>query len=412
MLVLILPVTGAVMKQFEDVQKRIMDTKDKRVKVTNEVLASMKVIKLYAWENSFKEKITQIRETELKDLKIFAILHALVFVLWGNTTILVTLSTFAAYTLFGNELTPTTAFTALALFNIIQFPIQFFVLVLVQSIQACVSLQRLVDFLDAPEIRPAVCSEVGAVGDCAVSVEHADFYWDDACSANALTDVNYAVKRGQLTMIVGRVGSGKSAFLSALTGDLVQNSGTISVDGAVAYASQTAWIQNASVRDNILFGSDYDRRWYRKVIFACALQPDLDVLPAGDKTEIGEKGINLSGGQKQRVALARAVYRRTPIYLLDDTLSAVDAHVGKHIMEHCILGLLRDATVIFATNSIHFLEKADHVAVLESGAITHQGTYAELTRSELDLARLLKPADEEEEKEKVKEEEEKARTRR
>eukprot|EP01083_Nonionella_stella_P065153 170468_1 len=404
MLALMLPVNAAVMKRLQSVQKRIMGIKDKRVKVTNEVLASMKVIKLYAWENSFKAKITQIRQTELKDLKTFVILRTMMSVFWGSTTILVALSTFAAYTLLGNELTPTTAFTALALFNLLRFPVQFFPMVITQAIEAGVSFQRLVDFLNAPEIRPTVCSESGAVGDCAVSVEHADFYWDDACSANALTDVNYAVKRGQLAMIVGRVGSGKSALLSALTGDLVQNSGTISVDGAVAYASQTAWIQNASVRDNILFGSDYDRRWYRKVIFACALQPDLDVLPAGDKTEIGEKGINLSGGQKQRVALARAVYRRTPIYLLDDTLSAVDAHVGKHIMEHCILGLLRDATVIFATNSIHFLEKADHVAVLESGTITHQGTYAELTRSELDLARLLKPAEEEEEKEKVKEE--------
>ena len=150
--------------------------------------------------------------------------------------------------------------------------------------------------------------------------------------------------------------------------------------GSVAYVAQTAWIQNASVRDNILFGSPYNKERYEQVVEACALQQDLQILVAGDQTEIGEKGINLSGGQKQRVALARAVYADSDIYLFDDPLSAVDSHVGKHIFGKVVgkHGLLRNKTRVLVTHGVHWLPKVDHIVVIDNGVITEKGSYEQL----------------------------------
>merc|ERR1719233_1002086 len=192
-------------------------------------------------------------------------------------------------------------------------------------------------------------------------------------------------------MVIGRTGSGKSALLLSLSGNLIRNSGDLFGDGsATAFSDQVAWIQHKTLRENILFGKPFNERWYNNVISACALLPDIKILPAGDETELGEQGVNLSGGQKARIALARAVYSQADVVLLDDVLAAVDAEVAEHIMNKCILGLLKGKCVILATNNLNFLNHADQIICLQEGKMVFNGNLDELQRTELDLSAFTK----------------------
>ena len=179
----------------------------------------------------------------------------------------------------------------------------------------------------------------------------ASFSWASG-GPPAVRELWLDVAPGQLVVVVGRVGAGKSSLLSALLGELHQLRGSLQVRGSVAYTSQDSWIQNATLKDNILMGRGWDAARYERTIAACALGPDLAILPAGDASEIGEKGINLSGGQKARVALARAVYGGADVCLLDDPLSAVDAHVGRHLMDHAVCGMMGGAARVLVTHQL------------------------------------------------------------
>ncbi|KAK4055619.1 hypothetical protein OIV83_000165 [Microbotryomycetes sp. JL201] len=193
-----------------------------------------------------------------------------------------------------------------------------------------------------------------------------------------LKNVNLTIPKGTLTAVVGPVGSGKSSLLQALIGEMKRLRGTVTFGGSIAYAPQQAWMQSATLRDNILFGQPYDEVKYEKVVHDACLEADFAMLPSGDLTEIGEKGVTLSGGQKQRVNIARALYYSADIVLLDDPLSAVDAHVGKHLFEEAICGALAGKTRILVTHALHFLPKVDYVITMDHGEIQEQGTFAEL----------------------------------
>lgn len=188
------------------------------------------------------------------------------------------------------------------------------------------------------------------------------------------------IEKSSLVAVVGSVGSGKSSLVSAFLGEMDKVSGKVNTCGSMAYVSQQAWIQNATLQDNITFGKKFDRKLYERVIEACALKPDIEMLPGGDQTEIGEKGINLSGGQKQRVSLARAVYNNADIYFLDDPLSAVDSHVGKHIFEQVLGpgGMLGKKTRLLVTHGIQYLPQVNHIYVLKDGEISESGGYQQL----------------------------------
>uniref|UniRef100_A0A673JUE1 Multidrug resistance-associated protein 1 n=1 Tax=Sinocyclocheilus rhinocerous TaxID=307959 RepID=A0A673JUE1_9TELE len=307
--------------------------KDNRIKLMNEVLNGIKVLKLYAWELAFKDKVSAIRESELRVLKKTAYLGAVSTFTWVCAPFLVALSTFAVYVLVDehNILDAQKAFVSLALFNILRFPLNMLPMVISSMVQASVSMKRLRVFLSHEELdednveRPAISS-----------CESSDSQAVQICNKTnvvslSLFRINVRIPEGAFVAVVGHVGSGKSSLLSALLGEMQKQKGSVSIKGSVAYVPQQAWIQNATLKDNILFGRDGKDSWYQKVVEACALLPDLEILPGGDSTEIGEKGVNLSGGQKQRVSVARAVYCNCAVYLLDDPLSAVDAHVGKHI---------------------------------------------------------------------------------
>lgn len=210
-----------------------------------------------------------------------------------------------------------------------------------------------------------------------IVVDNGTFAWE---TEEILKDINIRIESGSLTAVVGTFASGKSSLISAVLGEMRKHNGVVNVDGKIALVSQQAWIQNATLQNNILFGKPLDKDFYHKVTEACALLPDFEILPGGDMTEIGEKGINLSGGQNQRVSLARAVYADADIYLLDDPLSAVDSHVGKHIFEQVIgpNGLLRNKTRLFVTHGITFLSQTNNIIVMKNGGISESGSYQEL----------------------------------
>eukprot|EP01113_Clastostelium_recurvatum_P049085 TRINITY_DN9039_c0_g1_i5.p1 TRINITY_DN9039_c0_g1~~TRINITY_DN9039_c0_g1_i5.p1 ORF type:complete len:716 (+),score=138.89 TRINITY_DN9039_c0_g1_i5:65-2149(+) len=216
--------------------------------------------------------------------------------------------------------------------------------------------------------------------------------------APTLTNINMEVRKGELVAVVGSVGSGKSALISALLGEIQKLSGQVVLNGRVAYVSQQAWIQNASVRDNILFGKQMDQARYERVIQVCELESDMLALPAGDMTEIGEKGINLSGGQKQRVSMARAVYQDCEVYLMDDPLSAVDAHVGRRIFSNCIQGELKSATRILITHQLNVLGGVDRIYAMKAGTI-EESSYDDILEHNPELKRTAEHEEEQMEQE-------------
>lgn len=240
-------------------------------------------------------------------------------------------------------------------------------------VQAWVSVKRINKFLNSEEIDSKNVTH--ETSENALQVEDGTFTWSSPMLT--LKNINLKVKKGNLTAIVGQVGSGKTSLISALLGEMDKVTGSVNVDGSIAYVPQQAWIQNATLQDNILFGRPINQKFYDEVIAACALDPDLAMLPGGDQTEIGENGINLSGGQKQRVALARAVYSCADIYLFDDPLSAVDSHVGRHIFDNILgeNGILKGKTRLLVTHAIVYLPKIDDIYVVVDGEITERGSY-------------------------------------
>ena len=205
-----------------------------------------------------------------------------------------------------------------------------------------------------------------------------------------LSNVNVDIKAGELVMVVGSVGSGKSSLLMSVLNEIPKVEGSISVKGKMSLIQQNAWITNSTLRENILFGEKYNRARYKEVIEVCGLKQDIENFDEGDQIMIGERGINLSGGQKTRVGLARAVYSQSDIILLDCPLAAVDSHVGDHIFNKCILEYLKNRCRLFATNQTHRLGDADKVIVLENGEVVACGKYEELLEKNIKFSAFIK----------------------
>uniref|UniRef100_A0A6Q2YZ46 ABC-type glutathione-S-conjugate transporter n=1 Tax=Esox lucius TaxID=8010 RepID=A0A6Q2YZ46_ESOLU len=355
--ILIFPLNGFIAKKRSKLQVQ-MKYMDGRIKLMNEILNGIKILKFYAWEKAFLEQVLGYREKELKALKKSQILYSI--------SILTNC----------NVLDAQKVFVSMALINILKTPLSQLPFAMSTTMQAIVSLKRLGKYLCSEELKEDNVTKTPLNG---VLIDNGTFSWTKE-GPPCLRRINVRVPKGSLVAVVGHVGSGKSSLLSAMLGETEKRSGNVSVKGSVAYVPQQAWIQNATVQENVVFGREKQKTWYQRVLEACALLPDLNILPAGDSTEIGEKGLNLSGGQKQRVSLARAVYRKADIYLLDDPLSAVDAHVGQHIFDKVIgpKGVLRDKTRVLVTHGMSFLPQADLILVLVEGEITESGSYQEL----------------------------------
>jgi len=370
-LVLLVPFNTFMGKKSQAVNREQLKSKDKRVRRIYELLNSLKIVKLYAWENLFDKRVQECRDTEIRFLKKNAILKAMINFVFGSAPILVTLVSFAIYVSVDaeNVLTPEKAFVCLTLFSMLRLPINLLPNILTEIFRLNVSIKRVNKFLSCENITKYVeILNPTTNPDVDIDIKNGEFAWNDG--PTFLHNINLSVKTGTLYAIAGPTGSGKSSLLAAILGQMTHKGGKIgTANKRMAYVSQEAWIQNRTIKENILFGRPMDQAFYRKVIQSCALEDDFWILPEGDSTMIGENGVNLSGGQKQRISLARAVYSNADIYLLDDCLSAVDVHVGSHLTE-CVLGrqgILAGKTRIMVTHNQGVINIADRVKYMKDG---------------------------------------------
>jgi len=397
MLVMV-PINGVIARFMKKLQLSQMKYKDKRAKLMTEILNNMKSIKLYAWGSAFMDKLSHVRnDLELNNLRKSGAAQAFATFTWSSTPFFVSCSTFAVFVLISNQpLTTELVFPALTLFNLLTFPLTVLPMVITSIIEASVAVNRLTAFFTADELQEEAVRFIDETpaqpGDESVVIRDATFTWDKNQDRTVLQNINFKANKGELTCVVGRVGAGKSSLLQALLGELWKINGDVVVHGRIAYVAQQPWVMNASVKDNIIFGHRWDPHFYHQTINACALADDFRQLPDGDRTQVGERGISLSGGQKARLTLARAVYARADVYLLDDVLSAVDQHVGRHLIDNVLgpSGLLGGKARILATNSITVLKEADYIYLLRDETILEKGTYQQLMAMRGEIATMIK----------------------
>lgn len=400
-MLLMIPINGFIARISKTLQKKQMKNKDARTRLMTEILNNMKSIKLYAWTTAFMNKLNFIRnDQELHTLRKIGGVTAIANFTWSTTPFFVSCSTFAVFVATQDKpLSTEIVFPALTLFNLLTFPLAVLPMVITAIIEASVAVGRLTDYLVADELQPdaVLKSDPVATGEESVRIRDATFTWDKNSDRNCLENISFSAHKGELSCIVGRVGAGKSSFLQTMLGDLYKIKGEVVMRGHSAYVAQSPWVMNASVRENIVFGYRWDPLFYERTVKACALKEDFASLPDGDQTEVGERGISLSGGQKARLTLARAVYARADIYLLDDVLSAVDQHVGRHLIDNVLgpRGLLAGKTRILATNAIPVLMEAHFIVLLREGKILERGTYEQLVAMKGEIAQLIKTANNE-----------------
>lgn len=378
---------GSLQEKF---QNKLMESKDTRMKTTSEILRNMRILKLQGWEMKFLSKITAIRDAEQGWLKKFLYTNGVTtFVFWGAPTF-VSVVTFGTCMLIGIPLESGKILSALATFRILQEPIYNLPDVISMIAQTKVSLDRIASFLRLDDLQSDVVEKLPpGSSDKAIEVVDGNFSWDLSLPSPTLQNINLKVSHGMKVAVCGTVGSGKSTLLSCVLGEVSKISGVLKVCGTKAYVAQSPWIQSGKIEDNILFGENMVRERYEKVLEACSLKKDLEILSFGDQTVIGERGINLSGGQKQRIQIARALYQDADIYLFDDPFSAVDAHTGSHLFKECLLGVLSSKTVVYVTHQVEFLPTADLILVMKDGKVTQSGKYADLLDIGTDFMELV-----------------------
>ncbi|XDG02068.1 hypothetical protein ABKA04_001683 [Annulohypoxylon sp. FPYF3050] len=418
---------------------------DQRVSLTQEILQSVRFVKYFGWEGAFLERLREIRAREIYSIQVLLAVRNAINAVSMSLPIYASMLSFITYSLTDHGLPAAQVFSSLALFNGLRMPLNLLPLVIGQTVDAWSSMKRIQDFLLSEEQEEDVVLQ--PEGKHAIEMHDASFTWErtptqessekekkgkdgsaqkgakqasktgnkkghseesteDTASTLVeerepfkLQDLNLEIGRNELVAVIGTVGCGKSSLLAALAGDMRKTSGEVVLGASRAFCPQYAWIQNSSVRNNILFGKEMDREWYKEVIRACALQPDLDMLPNGDATEIGERGITISGGQKQRLNIARAIYFDADIVLMDDPLSAVDAHVGRHIMDNAIMGLLKDKCRILATHQLWVLNRCDRIIWMDAGKVRAVDTFDNLMANHSGFRQLMETTALEETKE-------------
>ncbi|GLV37821.1 uncharacterized protein CBL_06477 [Carabus blaptoides fortunei] len=381
---------------------------DERVRLMNEIIAGIQVIKMYAWEYAFCKLVNVARRREMGILVRTSYIRGLVMsmiMFTSRTAIFVTLTSFVL--LFGNTISSEKVFIVIGYYMIMRSSMTlFFPQGITQFAEAIITIKRTRDYLmneeaivgDPSILNPdlkdsstetnfsisLVKQELPTVP--SIRIIEAYARWNK--NHYVLRDIEFSIGQNELVVFLGRVGSGKTSLLHVILKELPLCRGYISVKGTISYASQEPWLFAGSVRINILFGEVYDRERYRNVCSVCALQNDFKMLPYGDQTIVGERGISLSGGQRARVNLARCIYKKADIYIMDDPLSAVDTHVGAQIFEECIMGFLKNKIRILVTHQSQYLQRVDHMIVLEKGRVVAKGTYHELHSSGLNFTQF------------------------
>ncbi|XP_060923036.1 ATP-binding cassette sub-family C member 4-like [Limanda limanda] len=395
---LMLPVQTVFGKLFGIFRSRTIVLTDNRIRIMNEVVSGIRIIKMYAWEKPFSALVTEVRRKEISQILKSSYLRGLNMASFFASSKIIVFVTFTVYVLLGNTITASSVFVTVSLYGTIKLTVTLFFPLAVEKLsETIVSIRRIQNFLLLEEVeRKNSGLPLDEKNMISIEIQKMTCYWDKSLDAPSLQNVSVTVKSHQLLTVIGPVGSGKSSLLSAILRELPHDTGTLQVKGQLTYVSQQPWVFPGTIRSNILFGGELNPQKYERVIRACALKKDLELLPDGDLTQIGDRGATLSGGQKARINLARAVYQDADIYLLDDPLSAVDAEVGKHLFEQCICGLLKNKSRILVTHQLQHLKPNDQVLVFKEGHVMAQGTYKELHSTGLDMTSLMRSEEEHE----------------
>uniref|UniRef100_A0A4W4ELH5 Cystic fibrosis transmembrane conductance regulator n=1 Tax=Electrophorus electricus TaxID=8005 RepID=A0A4W4ELH5_ELEEL len=385
-LIFLMPLQTLFGQLFSKFRSKTATFTDNRIRTMNEVVSGIRIIKMYAWEKPFTALVNDVRRKEISKIMSSSYLRGLNMASFFVASKIIVFVTFTVYVLAGHPISASRVFVAVSLYSAVRLTVTLFFPAAIEKVsEASVSICRIKKFLLLDELVKTN-----------VMLTQKERKEASSLDAPTLQNVSFTVKAGQLLAVIGPVGAGKSSLLSTILGELPQDNGVVKVKGELTYASQQPWVFPGTIRSNILFGKKLQTQRYEKVLRACALKRDMELLPEGDLTLIGDRGATLSGGQKARVNLARAVYQDADIYLLDDPLSAVDAEVGRHLFEHCICGILKEKPRILVTHQLQYLKAADHILVLKEGQLVAQGTYSELLRSGVDFALLLKKEEDEE----------------
>ncbi|XP_069919261.1 ATP-binding cassette sub-family C member 11 [Oryctolagus cuniculus] len=423
---MVFPLEVLLTRLMVQVQNHTLKVSDQRIRITSEVLTFMKLVKMYAWEKPFAKIIKDLRKRERKLLEKSGLIQSLTINILLVSPTVATVVMFLIHIHLEFKLTASTAFITMAALN----PLRLSVFLAPFAVKGLTNFNSAAERFKKFFLQETPTVSVHALQDPsqALVLEEATLSWrrqtcpgivtgalalgkqehtslgkigtQPQLGALGLEDkgdrlgpelrkINLVVSKGSMVGICGSTGSGKSSLLSAILGEMHLLRGSVGVQGSLAYVPQQAWIISGSVRENILMGGQYDKARYLQVLHCCSLNRDLEILPFGDLTEIGERGLNLSGGQKQRISLARAIYSNRQLYLLDDPLSAVDAHVGRHIFEECIRKMLRGRTVVLVTHQLQYLEFCDQIILLEDGQICENGTHSELMQKKGRYAHLV-----------------------
>ncbi|KAF2944252.1 hypothetical protein DAI22_02g128500 [Oryza sativa Japonica Group] len=373
----------------QNYQEKMMDAKDARMRAMSEMLRNMRILKLQGWEMVLS-KIMELRKEEMHWLKKDVYTSVMLISVFFGAPAFVAMVTFGSCLLLGIPLETGKVLSALATFRQLQGPINSIPDTVSVIIQTKVSLDRICSFMHLEELSSDVVTKLlRGTTDVSIEVRNGQFSWNTPSEVPTLRNLNFRIRQGMRVAICGTVGSGKSSLLSCILGEIPRLSGDVQTCGRIAYVSQSPWIQSGTIEHNILFDTKLHRERYEKVLEACCLKKDMEILPLGDQTIIGERGINLSGGQKQRMQIARALYQDADIFLFDDPFSAVDAHTGLHLFKECLLGLLASKTVVYVTHHVEFLPSANAIMVMKDGQIIQVGNYAKILNSGEEFTKLV-----------------------
>ncbi|KAJ3071937.1 Multidrug resistance-associated protein 4 [Rhizoclosmatium hyalinum] len=415
---LVIPVQSWVSKMFGVYRRACVEPRDARLKYISDMLNGIMMVKLYAWEQPLMENIDGLRKTEVKNMMKASILRAINLAFYQTFSCFIELFAFGSYHLMGGTLTPSKVFTTVVLLQSLKWNMGFrFPMGLQFSIESLVSFQRIQKFLMLPEIETTSTNATDESIDPSIvlQLQNASFNWpvsplatpsetkkqdakfqgtdeDAQTSREILKNISVTLRKSQMAVVIGPVGSGKSSLLNAVLREMECHEGSLYTPRnlRIAYASQTPWILSGTIRENILFGSTLDIEKLRRVIYACALEKDIELFEYGLETLVGERGVTLSGGQKARLALARACYSDADLLLLDDPLSAVDAKVGRHLFNECLNGLLKDRARVLVTHQLQYVIGADHVLLLENGEVTASGSYEAVMNTASSFSTVMK----------------------
>ena len=428
LIIVVFPMIGKGIGKLFVIRQGINRLTDQRSSMAYEIFQGIRFVKVFGWERAFFDRLTAIRKAEVTKIGSFLALRNFMAAVSIATPTFASILTFVTYALTKHELSSSKIFSSVSIFNVLKFPLTTMPVALGLLSDGWAALERLQSYLSCEENKDVLDHGSSSLifekpeldGKAALQLKEASFTWEESTEEKVvsgkkglvpnekakivtnivdknriphlpfkITPSTVKLYRGELVAVIGGVGSGKTSFLEALTGEMRKTSGTIAWSTSRSYCPQEPWIQNATIRNNILFGKQMNAEWYNKVVHACALTRDFEILLEGDLTEIGERGINLSGGQKQRVNLARAIYADSEALLLDSPLSAVDAHVGKHILENAIVSLLKNKLRILVTHQLEILHRCDRIIWVDDGSLRAIDTFSNLMTHDEAFAKMV-----------------------